>query len=213
MMANALPSRASSFLNFNSRFSPALAERVTIAVLLVVAALMTTSCGTTTAQAAGSQNNLSLHASFPVGTVNVPYNSVLTVTGGTSPYAFVVKSGTLPPGVHLSSTTGSVKGSPTTAGAFSFEIGVTDASSLHQGSQTFQISVHAASQGGGGIKVSVSPTTATLSSGQKQQFTAVVGGTSNTGVKWSATTGAVDANGVYTAPSVTTQTIDVVTAT
>jgi hypothetical protein len=67
--------------------------------------------------------------------------------------------------------------------------------------------------GGGNVKVSVSPTSATLFSKQKQQFTATVSGTSDTGVTWSATAGSVDANGLYTAPTVTAPTNVVVTAT
>jgi hypothetical protein len=67
--------------------------------------------------------------------------------------------------------------------------------------------------GGGNVKVSVSPTSATLFSKQKQQFTAAVSGTPNTRVTWSATAGSVDANGLYTAPTVNSQTNVVVTAT
>ena len=76
----------------------------------------------------------------------------------------------------------------------------------------FAISIRIVS-GGGNVKVNVSPTSATLFSNQKQQFTATVSGTSNTGVNWSATAGSVDANGLYTAPTVSSQTIVVVTAT
>jgi hypothetical protein len=66
---------------------------------------------------------------------------------------------------------------------------------------------------GGQITVSVSPTSTALFSNQKQQFTATVKGTSETGVTWSATAGSVNANGLYTAPTVKQQTNVVVTAT
>jgi hypothetical protein len=51
------------------------------------------------------------------------------------------------------------------------------------------------------IQVSVSPTTASLQTGGQQQFLALVSGTSNTAVTWSAASGTITANGLYTAPS------------
>jgi hypothetical protein len=55
-----------------------------------------------------------------------------------------------------------------------------------------------------GITVSVLPSTATLLSGQTQQFTALVNNSSNTAVTWSispAGTGSINSSGLYTAPS------------
>src|SRR5882762_6066524 len=203
-----------AFLKSHSRFSPALAQRVSVVILLLAVALTTTSCGTL-AQAAGAQNNatpnnLVLHGNFPAGTVSESYNAVLAVGGGKFPYHFSVKTGALPPGVSLNPATGSFSGKPTKAGTFSFEVIVTDAPNLDQGHKAFAIDV---SSGSGNVKVSVSPASASLVSNQKQQFTATVSGTSNTGVKWSATAGSVDANGLFTAPTVTSQTSLVVKAT
>jgi hypothetical protein len=110
----------------------------------------------------------------------------------------------------LNPGTGSFSGKPTSAGTFSFEVIVTDSPNLDQGNKTFVIDVGG---GGGNVKISVSPASVTLLSNQKQQFTATVSGTSNTGVKWSATAGAVDASGLYTAPTVTSQTNVAVKAT
>jgi hypothetical protein len=63
------------------------------------------------------------------------------------------------------------------------------------------------------IKAGLSPTSVTLLSNGKQQFTATLSGTSNTGVKWTATAGSIDSDGLYTAPTVTAQTSVIVTAT
>jgi len=63
------------------------------------------------------------------------------------------------------------------------------------------------------VAITISPTSASVPSAGQQQFTAAVSGTSNTGVTWSATAGSIDANGLYTAPTVTSQTSVVVTAT
>src|SRR6266852_2898930 len=203
-----------ALLKCHSRFSAAFAQRLSVVILLLAVALTTTSCGTL-AQANGAQNNatpnnLLLHGNFPAGTVSESYNAVLAVGGGRFPYHFSVKTGALPPGISLNPTTGSFSGKPTSAGTFSFEVIVTDAPNLDQGNKTFAINV---SGGTSNVKVSVSPASVNLVSNQTQQFTATVSGTSNTGVKWSATGGSVDASGLYTAPSVTSQTNVVVKAT
>src|SRR3981081_2721800 len=197
-----------ALLKSHSRFSPALAQRLSVVMLLLAVALLTTSCGTL-ALANGAQGNLSpkslsLHGSFPTGMVSDPYNAVLAVGGGKSPYHFSVKTGALPPGISMNPATGSFSGKPTSAGTFSFEVIVTDSPNMDQGSKTFAISV--GSDGSGTVKISVSPASVALVSNQKQQFTATVSGTSNTAVKWSATAGSVDAGGLYIAPTVTSQT-------
>ncbi len=51
------------------------------------------------------------------------------------------------------------------------------------------------------VSVSLSPTTATLSTGGQQQFTASVSGSSNTAVTWAAPGGTITSGGLYTAPS------------
>jgi hypothetical protein len=205
-----------AFLQCHSRFFPARAQRLSVLILLLAAALITTSCGTV-AQAAGAQNeiqhDLRLSGTFGAGAVHQSYDAVIAVSGGHSPYYFSVKTGALPPGISLNPTTGTVAGTPTTAGKFSFEVIVTDAPNLDEGSQKFDITVGSGGGAGGGVKISVSPTSATLFSNQTQQFTATVSGTSNTSVTWSATAGSVDSNGLYTAPTVKAQANVVVTAT
>jgi len=197
-------------LNCHSRFSHRLAQRLGLLTLLLVVALMTTSCGML-ALANDPPTNLNLSGNLPSGSVNQSYNAVLAVGGGSSPYQFSVKSGTVPPGVSLNPATGTLSGTPTAAGNFSFEVMVTDSPRPDQGTRTFVVPV--SSGGSGGITVSVSPASATLVSNQQQQFTATVSGTSNTAVTWSATTGSVNANGLYAAPTVQAQINAVVTAT
>jgi RHS repeat-associated protein len=67
-----------------------------------------------------------------------------------------------------------------------------------------------------GITVSVSPSTATLSASQSQQFTATVANSANTAVTWtiSPSVGSISTSGLYTAPSsITVQQTVTVTAT
>jgi len=194
-------------------------------MVLLVVALITTSCGTT-AQAANKQSQaqqLGLSGNLPSGTVNQSYSGALSVSGGSSPYTFSVQRGSLPPGLSMDPATGALSGKPTSAGAFGFEVMVTDAPLLAQGSQSFIVSVSGSGVGGGGggaggggngsVQVAVSPTSVSLFSQGKQQFTATVSGSANTAVTWSATAGSVDANGLYTAPKVNSQTNATVTAT
>lgn len=64
--------------------------------------------------------------SLPNGTVAIPYNASVGVTGGSAPYTFS-HSGSFPPGLNLNSAGGSITGTPTQAGSFNFTVTVMDA--------------------------------------------------------------------------------------
>jgi Putative Ig domain len=71
--------------------------------------------------------------SLPQGTVGAPYpTTTLQASGGVSPYAWVVDSGSLPAGLSLDST-GVLSGTPSAAGTFNFDVTVQD-SNLATGS-------------------------------------------------------------------------------
>jgi hypothetical protein len=64
---------------------------------------------------------------IPDGVVgSTTYNLTLGVTGGTAPYTFSVSSGSLPPGLSLSSS-GQLTGVPTVVGTFPFTVSMQDA--------------------------------------------------------------------------------------
>jgi hypothetical protein len=63
----------------------------------------------------------------PAATVGTPYSLGLVASGGTAPYYWAVKSGTLPAGLALGSD-GTISGTPSVAGKFSFTVGVSDSS-------------------------------------------------------------------------------------
>jgi hypothetical protein len=65
---------------------------------------------------------------LPGGTVGSAYSATLSASGGTSPYSWSVSGGTLPTGLSLSSS-GTLSGTPTVAGAFPFTVAVKDAAS------------------------------------------------------------------------------------
>jgi hypothetical protein len=95
--------------------------------------------------------------SLPAGQTAVAYSTTLAATGGTAPYSWSVKTGTLPAGLSLS-TAGAIAGTPTTAGAANVTVQVSDSAMTPQtaasGSLTLAIS-------GGTLKI----TTATAAVG------------------------------------------------
>ncbi len=70
---------------------------------------------------------LGLSATIAPITVNVPYSQPVAVTGGIAPYTYSVKSGTLPTGLVLNSSTGTISGMPTAPGTPQIDLQVTDA--------------------------------------------------------------------------------------
>ena len=80
-------------------------------------------------------------SSLPGGTVGQSYARSLTASGGTPPYAWAVSAGTLPAGLALAAD-GAISGTPTTAGASTFTIRVTDAAS-QSATRQLQITISA----------------------------------------------------------------------
>ncbi len=62
---------------------------------------------------------------FPSGTPGVPFSFTGPIIGGSPPFTFTVLSGTLPPGLTLTPD-GTLSGTPTVPGDFSFGIQITD---------------------------------------------------------------------------------------
>ena len=65
-------------------------------------------------------------AALQSGTNSTAYTAQLSATGGTPGYTWTVTSGALPAGVSLSASTGSITGTPTSAGSFPFTYAVSD---------------------------------------------------------------------------------------
>ncbi len=64
-------------------------------------------------------------ATLPHGTTGTAYAATITASGGTAPYSFSLAGGALPPGLALADD-GTISGTPTIAGSFSFTVRVTD---------------------------------------------------------------------------------------
>ncbi len=84
-------------------------------------------------------------ASLTGGTIGQAYTQSLTASGGTAPYTFAVTAGALPAGLSLSSS-GTLSGTPTTAGDFNFTATATDAQSF-TGSRAYAVHVAAIAPG------------------------------------------------------------------
>jgi hypothetical protein len=102
-------------------------------------------------------------ATLPNGSVGTPYNQTVSASGGTGPYTFSVSSGALPAGLLLNTATGTLSGTPTTAGTFTFSITATDANGC-TGTRAYTITIASA----GCPAIILSPTT--LPPGTAQTF-------------------------------------------
>jgi hypothetical protein len=157
----------------------------------------------------GRHGHLGISANFPSGTVGTAYNVVVSARG-TSPYQFSVKAGSLPTGLSLNAGTGTVSGTPVTAGSFPFTIGVVDSSGIEK-QKRFSVSIVAA-VAQPAVSLQISPLNSSVASGAKQQFAATVTNTSNSGVVWATTAGTISRSGLFTAPNVSTASTGLVTA-
>ncbi len=72
-----------------------------------------------------------ISTSLESGTLGVPYSGAITAGGAATPFTWAIVSGALPPGLTLSTSSGTsvtISGTPTVEGSFSFTIQVTNAS-------------------------------------------------------------------------------------
>jgi alpha-tubulin suppressor-like RCC1 family protein len=92
-------------------------------------------------------------STLPSGTAGTAYSQTITASGGTSPYTFAITSGSLPAGLTLSAT-GTLSGTPTTAGSYNFTVTATDKNSC-QAYITYTLLINPA----GCPAITLSPTT------------------------------------------------------
>jgi hypothetical protein len=76
-------------------------------------------------------------------TSGIPYSYLLAATGGKAPYSWSISSGSLPSGITLQSSLGTVSGTTTQTGQFNFTAEVKDSSSPEQSStKSFTLTVN-----------------------------------------------------------------------
>lgn len=133
-------------------------------VLLLIVQFLTGCAGIVSSSASHSAPPTPLRiasSSIPAAAAQTPYTVALTATGGTSPYVWSIKSGSLPTGLSLVASSGQISGVTSQVGSFPFSIQVQDSSSPAQAAtQALALNVAAAT-------TPVSITTTSLSSGQE----------------------------------------------
>src|SRR6266478_7714139 len=110
------------------------------ATIMLLASLLSVSARSQTSSVAMSFTTASPLSS---GTVGVGYSQTIAVTEGTAPYVWSITAGALPSGLALSSATGAIGGTPTSAGSFTFTVQVTD-SAAATASQAYTLTVSTA---------------------------------------------------------------------
>jgi len=128
---------------------------------------------------------------YRLGSQNPQDNSVWGPARSTMPLSQVTHSGSVTFTFQCTA--------PTTPGTYPFSWRM-----LHEGYQWFGATTNTSvTVGTPAVTVSVSPATASLTTGQTQTFAASVSGTTNTAVTWSISpsVGTISSSGLYTAPN------------
>ena len=76
--------------------------------------------------AAPTASALTINVTLAAGTVNAGYSSAMTATGGTPAYTWSISAGSLPPGLTLAATSGTISGVPSTSGTYNFTATASD---------------------------------------------------------------------------------------
>jgi hypothetical protein len=160
-----------------------------------------------TSASADSSTSLSVSATLPPASVGATYSATLAVTGGTAPYTFLTASGTLPQGVALGESTGTISGTPADSGTFNFAVSVSDSKGSSK-QQPLQMTVSNATS----AAITLIPATITVTSGATAQFKAQAGNVANTAVTWTASQGSISSTGLFSAPEINSSTTATITA-
>ncbi|EPD42980.1 hypothetical protein HMPREF9701_01231 [Delftia acidovorans CCUG 274B] len=81
-------------------------------------------------------------ASLNAGLQGTTYSATVSASGGTAPYSYTISSGSLPAGMSLNTSTGTISGTPSSSGTSSFTVTATDANGA-TGSRAYSVAVTA----------------------------------------------------------------------
>ena len=149
-------------------------------------------------------------ASLPNGMAGTAYNQTNTASGGSSPYAFAIITGSLPVGLNLNTNNGAITGTPTETGTNTFTVAATDANGC-AGSTNYTVSIACpaitvgpASLPGGTVNTAYSQTN-TASGGVGATTFTITSGALPAGLNLNTNNGAI--GGTPTTPGTNTFTV------
>jgi hypothetical protein len=159
--------------------------------------------------------------SLASGQQGASYNANLDTKGGTAPYMWSISSGSLPPGLNLNASTGTISGTPTVFGAFSFTVKVTDSTVPNQETAIRSLNITVATAAvplsivnkvmPDGQQASTYNTTVTASGGTMPYTWSVSVGRLPSGLSLNASTGTI--SGIPTSSGASTFSLKVVDST
>jgi uncharacterized protein (TIGR03437 family) len=79
--------------------------------------------------------------SLPDGALGSSYNAQLTASNGSGNYQWSVSQGSLPPGLSLGPTNGTITGTPTTGGSYPFTVMVQDTQTQQTASKSYTVGI------------------------------------------------------------------------
>jgi uncharacterized repeat protein (TIGR03803 family) len=117
-----------------------LCQRLVSGAGVLALCVLLAACGGSHGSGNGSNAPVISTSSLPGGTVGSTYSAPLSASGGTAPFTWSISSGNLPPGLTLNANDGTISGTPTTSGQYSFVVKVSDANLL-TGDATLSITI------------------------------------------------------------------------
>ncbi len=159
-----------------------------------------TQSATLTLTVVNSSNSLQITSpsTLPTAQLNAAYSTILTATGGKTPYTWARTSGTLPTGLSFNTATGTISGTPTqlvTNTPLTFK--VTDSTTPTALTQSMNVTLTVANVG-----VTLSPKRGGVVAGQQLTITAsVTNDVGAAGASWSVSSGGALSNQTTTTAS------------
>jgi Bacterial Ig-like domain (group 3)/Bacterial Ig-like domain (group 2) len=123
--------------------------------------------------------------SLLAATGGAAYGQTLAATGGTVPYTWSISAKSLPPGLSIDPSSGTISGTPTSVGTFDFTAKVTDSTSPspQSATQPLSITVNAVAP-----KITTQPADLTVNAGQTASFVAAASGFPAPNTQWQVST-------------------------